>query len=616
MRNRSKGIRGLGDQVSMLSRWLPELLVVTLTGVLYLFNLSANGYGNEYYSAAAWAGSRDWTAWLFSSVDPGNFIATDKPPLSTMVMGLSVRTFGLSPLAILLPQALMGITTVVVLIATIRRTLGRTAGIIAGIVLATTPVSVLIFRYNNPDALLTLLLVSAAYALTRALEGDQHRWLVLSGLLIGLGFEAKALQAFIVLPGFVLTYWIAGKGDMRRRIRGLALAVGAVAIAGSWWLLLVELTPPVDRPNLDGSARNSAIHLVFAQNGVGRFFSVVDPASDRSVTTSVLRFVGEPSPARLFNAQFAGQASWLLPLALGALAVGLLGMRSRGADAKSRAPLLLWGSWLVTHVIALSVMGGAVRTYYAVTMVPALAALVAYGLTRPQPSAATFYHRTALPALLAGCGGLSAVILLRTPNFAPGLFLVPLIGGFVSAVLIRVSGGVGLRRSLVAFAAIVPLLVGPIAYSANTVLTPSLGGVISAGPDMTLREPPPAGSPLRAVKCVDIGVLDRETEAAILREANTRRWAVGVCGAINASILQLRYQVPVMGLGGYLGNGGYPTLVDVQNAVRRGKVTLFLMERKARGEGAQREISTWITSNCRVVREIGTKLALLDCEGE
>ena len=616
MRNRSKHARGLGDQVAILRKWLPELFVVVIAGALYLFNLTANGYGNEYYSAAAWAGSRDWTAWLFSSVDPGNFIATDKPPLSTMVMGLSVRAFGLSPLSILLPQALMGIATVVVLMATIRRTLGRTAGIIAGVVLATTPVSVLIFRYNNPDALLTLLLVCSAYALTRALEADRHRWLILSGLLIGLGFEAKALQAFIVLPGFALTYWLAGKGDVRRRIRGLALAAGSVVIAGSWWLLLVELTPPTDRPNLDGSARNSAIHLVLAQNGVGRFFSAAEPESGQSVTASVLRFVGAPGPGRLFNDQFAGQVSWLLPLALGALAAGVSEMRSRGGDALKRAQLLLWGSWLVTYVIALSVMGGAIRSYYAVTMAPALAALVAYGLTRPQPTMATFYHRTALPALLAGCGVLSAVILLRTPSFTPGLFLVPLIGGFAFAVAMRSSRSIGFRSHVVALAAIVPLLVGPISYSANTVLTASSGGVISAGPDMALREPPPAGSSLRAVNCVDIGTLDRETETAILREAERRRWAVGVCGAINASVLQLRYQVPVKGLGGYLGSGDYPALVHVQEAVQRGEVTHFLMERKARGKGSQLEISTWITSECRIVREVGTKHALFNCGRE
>lgn len=616
MRKPSKGTRGLRDQVAVLSRWLPELLVVLLAGALYLINLTANGFGNEYYSAAAWAGSRDWTAWLFSSVDPGNFIATDKPPLSTMVMGLSVRAFGLSPLAILLPQALMGVASVVVLMATIRRTLGRQASIIAGVVLATTPVSVLIFRYNNPDALLTLLLVCSAYALTRALEADQHRWLIFSGLLIGLGFEAKALQAFIVLPGFALTYWLVGKGDVRRRIRGLALAAGSIVIAGSWWLLLVELTPPVDRPNLDGSARNSAIHLVLAQNGVGRFFSAAEPESGQSVTASVLRFVGAPGPGRLFGDQFAGQASWLLPLALGALAAGALAARSRGASTLQRGPLLLWGSWLITHVVALSVMGGAIRTYYCVTMVPALAAMVAYGLTRPQGSARSLYHRIALPALLAGSGVLAAIILLRTPSFLPGLWLLPLIGGAASAVMISLGHRLRLRSAVIALVAIVPLLVGPFSYSANTVLTSSSGGVISAGPDLALRQPLPAGSPLRAIQCVDIGVLDPETESTLLREASARRWAVGVCGVINASVLQLRYQVPVMGLGGYLGSGGYPTLIDVQAAVRREEVTHFLIERRARGEGAQRDIGTWITSECSVVREIGKKLALFNCEGE
>ena len=616
MRKPSKRTQSVESRVVLLMWWLPELLVVVLAGVLFLVNLTANGYANEYYSAAAWAGSKDWTAWLFSSVDPENFLATDKPPLSTMVMGLSVRAFGLSPLAILLPQALMGVATVVVLMATIRRSLGRTAGLIAGIVMATTPVSVAIFRYNNPDALLTLLLVCSVYALTRALEGGRYRWLLISGLLVGLGFEAKALQAFIVLPGFALTYWAAGRGDIRRRIRGLAIAAGAVAIAGSWWLLLVELTPPASRPNLDGSVRNSAIHLVLAQNGIGRFFSGADPEDDQRVTTSVEFFAGEPGPGRLFNNQFAGQVAWLLPLALGALAAGVAGMRARGSDFLQHAPLVLWGSWLVTHVIALSVMGGAIRTYYAVTMVPALAALVAYGLTRPQRPTSSIYHRIVLPGLLVGSGVLSAAILLRTPSFLPGVWLIPLIGAAGAALFVALQRRLNVRSEVIAIVALIPLLVGPIAYSANSVLTPSSGGLISAGPDTALRERPAAGSPLRAIKCADIGALDTETEAVILREAENRRWAVGVCGALNASALQLRFQVPAMGLGGYFGNGDYPTLEVVQRAVQDGEVTHFLMERRARGEGDQREISVWITSECRVVREVSDKLALFDCERE
>jgi 4-amino-4-deoxy-L-arabinose transferase-like glycosyltransferase len=616
VRNPIKRTQSVESRAGILMRWLPELLVVALAGVLFLVNLTANGYANEYYSAAAWAGSKDWTAWLFSSVDPENFLATDKPPLSTMVMGLSVRAFGLSPLAILLPQALMGVATVVVLMATIRRSLGRTAGLIAGIVMATTPVSVVIFRYNNPDALLTLLLVCSAYALTRALEGGRYRWLLISGLLVGLGFEAKALQAFIVLPGFALTYWAAGRGDNRQRIRGLAIAAGAVAIAGSWWLLLVELTPPASRPNLDGSVRNSAIHLVLAQNGIGRFFSGADPKDDQRVTTSVEFIVGEPGPGRLFNNQFAGQVAWLLPLALGALAAGVVGMRARGSDLLQHAPLVLWGSWLITHVIALSVMGGAIRTYYAVTMVPALAALVAYGLTRPQRPTSSIYHRIVLPGLLVGSGVLSAAILLRTPSFLPGVWLIPLFGAAGAALFVALQRRLNVRSEVIAIVALIPLLVGPIAYSANSVLTPSSGGLISAGPDTALRERPAAGSPLRAIKCVDVGALDTATEAVILREAENRRWAVGVCGALNASTLQLRYQVPAMGLGGYFGNGSYPTLEVVQRAVREGEVTHFLMERRARGEGTQREISVWITSECRVAREVSDKLALFDCERE
>jgi 4-amino-4-deoxy-L-arabinose transferase-like glycosyltransferase len=169
--------------------------VMALAGVLYLVNLTVSGYANVFYSGAAWAASQSWAAWFMGSIDPANFITVDKPPLATMVMGLSVRLFGLSPASILLPEALMGVATVALVMAAVRRTFGAPASVIAGLVTALTPAAVLIFRYNNPDALLTLLLAGGAYALVRALETDRLRWLALAGVLVGLGFETKLLQA-------------------------------------------------------------------------------------------------------------------------------------------------------------------------------------------------------------------------------------------------------------------------------------------------------------------------------------------------------------------------------------------------------------------------------------
>src|SRR4051812_22118571 len=189
---------------------VPAMLgVLGLAAIVYFWDLRISGYANTYYAMAAQAASQSWTAWLFGSLDTGNFITLDKPPFATMVMGLSVRLFGLSSWSILLPQALAGVATVGTLMLTVRRGLGDAAAVIAGLVAALTPAAVLIFRFDDPDAVLTLLLVAAAYALMRAIASGAHRWVILAGVLIGFAFLTKYLQAYLVLPAFAVTYAVA-----------------------------------------------------------------------------------------------------------------------------------------------------------------------------------------------------------------------------------------------------------------------------------------------------------------------------------------------------------------------------------------------------------------------
>jgi 4-amino-4-deoxy-L-arabinose transferase-like glycosyltransferase len=219
------------------------------TALLYLWALGASGWANDFYSAAAQAASQSWKAFLFGSSDASNFITVDKPPASLWVMGLSARLFGVSSWSILVPQALMGVATVALLYACVRRWFGPAAGLVAGVVLALTPVATLIFRFNNPDALLTLLLVAGAYAVVRALEGGATRWLALAGVCVGLGFLAKQLQALLVVPAFALVYLAAAPGSLGRRVGQLAAAEAAmVASAGS----------PAPRPAASAAAQGAA----------------------------------------------------------------------------------------------------------------------------------------------------------------------------------------------------------------------------------------------------------------------------------------------------------------------------------------------------------------------
>jgi hypothetical protein len=235
-----------------------------------LVGLSRNGWGNEFYGAAAQAGTKSWKAFLFGSLDPASFIAVDKPPAFLWVMELSGRIFGPNYWSLLVPQALEGVAAVAVLYTTVRRWFGPGAAIMAGAVLAVTPVATLIFRFDDPDALLTLMMTVAAYAATRAIESGHTRWLVFTGALLGVGFLAKMLAAFLVLPALALAYLYAGPPRIGKRI-GQLLAGGAALLAtAGWWVAIDLLTPAADRPFVGSTTDNNILQLTFGYNGLSR----------------------------------------------------------------------------------------------------------------------------------------------------------------------------------------------------------------------------------------------------------------------------------------------------------------------------------------------------------
>ena len=260
------------DVPTVRPRWVtPALLgLLAATAVLYLWGLGSSGWANSYYAAAAQAGTQDLTAWLFGSLDPGNAITVDKPPAAMWVMGLSGRLFGFSPFTMLLPQALMGVGAVALLYAAVRRCSGPAAGLIAGAALALTPVAALMFRYNNPDALLVLLLVVAAYCVVRATETASTRWMALAGCALGFAFLTKMLQAFLVAPGLALAFLVAAPVGLWPRIWKLMVGAGALVVSSGWYVALVSLWPAHSRPYIGGSTINSLLQLALGYNGIER----------------------------------------------------------------------------------------------------------------------------------------------------------------------------------------------------------------------------------------------------------------------------------------------------------------------------------------------------------
>jgi 4-amino-4-deoxy-L-arabinose transferase-like glycosyltransferase len=503
------------------ARWTRPALAALLAGaaLLYLAGLSRNGWANDFYAAAVQAGTKSWKAFFFGSFDSSNFITVDKTPASLWVMELSARLFGLNYWSLLVPQALAGVGSVALLYGAVRRWFGPGAGLLAGAALALTPVATLMFRFNNPDAMLVLLLTAAAYGMVRAVESGRTRWLVLAGGLVGLGFLTKMLQAFLVLPAFGAMYLVAGPPRLRARIWQLLAGLAAVIVTAGWWVAAVMATPAAERPYVGGSTNDSILQLALGYNGLGR----LDGSETGSVgfakgNGSGMAFSGPAGLGRLFASAMGGQISWLLPAALLALgALGWLAWRARpgrGAAGWRADPVLasalLWGGWLLVTGLIFSYMEGIIHPYYSVALAPAIAALVGI--------AATLLWRAreqwAAQALLAGGVAVTAcwsyVLLDRSPSWYPALRFGVLIVGLGAAAgllaapwLTSRAAAAGLTRfppgrraglaGVAAAGALVAVLAGPAAYSLDTVATAHTGALPTAGPTETSAGGPGAG---------------------------------------------------------------------------------------------------------------------------
>ncbi|RJQ77176.1 glycosyltransferase family 39 protein [Amycolatopsis panacis] len=579
-------------------RWMRLSLVALLaaTAALYAWDLSASGWANSFYSAAAQAGSQSWKALFFGSSDAANGITVDKTPAALWVMSLSARLFGVNSWSILVPQALMGVGATWLTYATVRRASGAAAGLLAGTVLTLTPAAALIFRFNNPDALLVLLLVAAAYCTVRAIEKASPKWLVLAGVAVGFGFLAKMLQTFLVVPGFALAYLVAAPTGLGKRLLHLLSAAVALVVSAGWYLAVVALWPAADRPYIGGSQNNSFLELTLGYNGFGR----ITGDETGSVGGGAGGGWGSTGLFRLFGSEMAGGIAWLLPAAVLALGAGLWFTRRAPRTDRSRAALLIWGGWLIVTAAVFSFMGGIIHPYYTVALAPAIAALVGTAIVqlwrlRNDPVAS---------GLLSGGLALSAVtmyvLLLRESSWLPWLAPTVLIIGLFSAVALFFSSHLSrvAARSL-AVVGLVALLAGTGAYTVATAATPHRGAIPSAGP--ASNRGMPGGGPAGGL----LGTSSPGTALTALLTQNTGKytWAAATVGSNNAAGYQLASGQPVLAVGGFNGTDPYPTLEQFQQYVHDGKIHYFLGEGmtmfggNSSGSDLSQQIVDWVAAN-------------------
>jgi 4-amino-4-deoxy-L-arabinose transferase-like glycosyltransferase len=459
------------------------LALLALTAFVYLWDLSSSGYANSFYSAAVQAGGESWKAFFFGSSDAANSITVDKPPAALWPMALSVRLFGLNSWAILVPEALMGVAAVGLLYAAVRRRFSPAAGLIAGLSFAVTPVAALMFRFNNPDALLCLLMVAAVYCVLRALEDARTKWLLLAGVAFGLAFLTKTLQAWLILPPLALVYAVCAPATVRRRFAQLGLAGLVTVVSGGWWVAIVELWPASSRPYIGGSQDNSFLSLTFGYNGLGRITGDETGSVGGGGGPNGGGQWGETGWSRLFGSDMGGQIAWLLPAAFVMLVAGLwLTRRARRTDT-GRAAFLVWGGALVFTFLTFSFMSGIFHQYYNIALAPYIAALTGMG-------AAMLWERRShitAAAVLAGTVAVTAVwsyvLLGRSADWYPWLRYAVLVAGIAAALGLLLGARLVRRLAPVAAAVgLVAALGGPLAYTLQTVGTGHSGSIVTAGP--------------------------------------------------------------------------------------------------------------------------------------
>ena len=622
-------------------RWARPALIALLvvSAVLYLWDLSASGYGNDFYAAAVKSGTESWKALLFGSIDSANAITVDKPPAALWVMALSGRIFGFSSWSMLVPQALMGVGTVALVHAAVKRWAGPVYGLLAGLLVLVTPVAALMFRFNNPDALLTVSMAAAGYCVVRAIDSGRRpvRWLVGAGLLIGLAFLAKLMQGLLVLPAFALVYLVVAPHTLWTRVRHLLVALAAFVVGGGWFVALVSLWPADSRPYIGGSTNNSLWELALGYNGLGRIFGGEGNGGGAGSSAGGggggSMFGGATGITRMFGSAFGTEISWLLPSALILLVAGLVAIGRAPRTDRVRGGLILWGTWTVVTALVFSFMEGTIHPYYAIALAPGIAGTIAFGA-----AALVARRQSVVWRLVLGVAVIAAavwsLVLLRTyaSGWAPWLGwtgLVLAIAGACTYVALLADGfSVRLQR-LGVVALVVAMLGGLLGTTgwtlatvgqAHTGSTPSAGpagvstdrgfgamgaapgaaGAAGAGsgtaPGAATSGSAPSGStaPTQGGSTQGGSTQTGSTQTgpqggpgggdstssntaliALLDGAGTR-WSAATIGSQTAAPLILSTSTAVMSIGGFNGSDDSPTLAQFQQYVDQGLIHYFI----------------------------------------
>jgi 4-amino-4-deoxy-L-arabinose transferase-like glycosyltransferase len=582
-------------------------LLLVATAVLYLWNITINGMGNQFYAGAVWAGSRNWEALLFGSLDPHDFITVDKPPVSQWVMGLSGQLFGFSSASMLIPEALMAVAAVALLYAAVARVSGPRAGLLAGAALALTPVAALMFRFNNPDAVMVLLMTAAAYCTVQAVQQGSAKWLAWAGVALGFAFLAKMLEGLMVAPALAAAYLVAAPTTLPKRLLHLLVGAATFVVSAGWFVVLTLLWPASARPYIAGSTDDNFMNLVLGYNGFARVLGRNHGGFPPATAGTAPGIPGTPGPhgfggfgsqtpgaTRLFTGEFGFEIGWLVPAALLATVLVVVARGRAPRTDLVRAAAILFGGWMVVDGLVLSYMHGMVHPYYSLSIAPAVAAMYAIGLSQMWARRESVWYRGGLAALILAAGVWGWWILGRHADWFPALRWVILALAIAASVLLllAVKSTMRPRLALGALACgLVAALAGPAAYALATVAQPHQGGGPSVGPP----QPERGNRFANWDRTVDSPELDR-----MLKATNTM-WSAAIDRSSSAAGLELSSRTAVMAIGGFSGSDPVPTLKEFQDDVAQHKVAYYIVANNTHSPGwrprGHTDIKDWVTAN-------------------
>jgi 4-amino-4-deoxy-L-arabinose transferase-like glycosyltransferase len=612
------------------------LVVFTLLFTLFLsyYNFGNDGLGNPYYTAAVKSMTLNWHNFFFASFDPGGFISVDKPPVALWLQVIFVKVFGFHTWSIMLPEALAALASVAILFYLINRSFGFIAGITAALVLACTPIFIAASHSNNPDALLVLVLILSAWALTIAAENQSLKHLVLSAVLIGIGFNTKMLVAFLIVPIFIALYLFSNTQKFSKTLIHLAAAIVVLCVVSFSWSAAVDLTPANQRPYVGSSSTNSEFNLAFSYNGLNRVFvkmkdsnpgrSAISAVFQKNTNTPPVDANGKindlPGPLRMANPFLAGQISWFIPLAiLGALGA-LFYIRTLGKKDKRRKyiSLGLWSGWAVLMLVFFSYYQSLTHRYYLNIVAPGVAALAGIGFS----SLLKLYMLHGLKSFFLPVSLLISVtwqtmILSNYPSWK--MLLSPAFEVCLAAALMLIlllifnrffqPGFLRFTSLLLSAGTITILLIAPSIWSFITVIGHVPGSDAYAGPGLLGKLP--SGTALPDLKTILMDLKFNASDMTIpsyyqaiskylMQNQGSSIYIAAVPTASMAENIIIQTGKPVMTIGGFNGENPVLTLSEFTSLIQSGVVKYFLTSPN-KITGSNSKIISWAINKSRMI---------------